>query len=270
MGMLGPNGAGKSTTMKILAGYLSADRGEVIVCGMNIRDDALKIKRILGYLPENNPLYSGMYVREYLAFVCMLHGLSRTKTVLDEMIEMVGLQPVVHKKIDQLSKGYRQRVGLAQAMMHNPEVLILDEPTSGLDPNQIVEIRSLIARIGEEKTVILSTHIMQEVQAVCHDVLILNQGRVIVQDELGMLEQQMENKYVKVEFEQPMDMSVLKELKGVSKISKIGDAGCEIFYQKSADIRGNIFDMAVKQGNRIIEMTPGRKSMEEIFKELTT
>ncbi|MCB0509170.1 MAG: ATP-binding cassette domain-containing protein, partial [Bacteroidetes bacterium] len=185
VGFLGPNGAGKSTTMKMITGFLEADNGDVKVCGLKNLDDPLAFKRKIGYLPENNPLYYDMYIKEYLAFVASLYQVKKPMLRVAEMIEMTGLQREQGKKIGQLSKGYKQRVGIAQAMIHNPEVLILDEPTSGLDPNQLVEIRELISNLGKEKTIILSTHIMQEVEAMCKRVIILNRGKIVADDSMS-------------------------------------------------------------------------------------
>lgn len=185
VGFLGPNGAGKSTTMKMITGFLEADQGEISVCGLKNSEDALAFKRKIGYLPENNPLYYDMYIKEYLAFVASLYKVKKPMLRVAEMIEMTGLQREQGKKIAQLSKGYKQRVGIAQAMIHDPEVLILDEPTSGLDPNQLVEIRELITNLGKEKTIILSTHIMQEVEAMCKRVIILNRGRIVADDSMS-------------------------------------------------------------------------------------
>ena len=182
VGFLGPNGAGKSTTMKILAGFIPQTSGKATVCGFDVETESLEVRRRIGYLPEHNPLYLDMYVREYLEFVARLYGLKGRKATIAQMIDRTGLTPEQHKKIRQLSKGYRQRVGLAQALLHDPEVLILDEPTSGLDPNQLADIRRLIQDLGEEKTVILSTHIMQEVQAICNRVVIINKGRLVADD----------------------------------------------------------------------------------------
>lgn len=187
LGFLGPNGAGKSTTMKILTGYLPQTSGKASVCGFDVNTHTLDAKKHIGYLPESNPLYPEMYVKEFLAFVCDMHQIKNPKTRIQEVIQLTGLGPEQHKKIGQLSKGYKQRVGLAQAIIHDPEVLILDEPTSGLDPNQLIEIRKLIKDLGKTKTVILSTHIMQEVEAVCDDVIIINKGEIVAHDSLDTL-----------------------------------------------------------------------------------
>ncbi|MGN6477275.1 MAG: ATP-binding cassette domain-containing protein, partial [Flavipsychrobacter sp.] len=189
VGFLGPNGAGKSTTMKMITGYLPATSGDIRVCGLDIAEKPLDVKKVIGYLPESNPLYYDMYVREYLEFSAGIHQIKNAKARIEEMIELTGLTKEAHKKIGMLSKGYKQRVGLAQAMLHNPEVLILDEPTTGLDPNQIVEIRELITRIGKEKTVLLSTHIMQEVQAMCSRVMIINNGKIVADDSIDKIQQ---------------------------------------------------------------------------------
>jgi ABC-2 type transport system ATP-binding protein len=187
LGFLGPNGAGKSTTMKILTGYLTPSSGTAQVCGFDVCDQTLEVKKHIGYLPENNPLYLEMYVKEFLEFIASIHQLKQIKQRVAEVIEMTGLGKEQHKKIGELSKGYKQRVGLAQAIIHDPEILILDEPTSGLDPNQLIEIRKLIKKLGETKTVILSTHIMQEVEAICNDVIIINKGKIVANDSLNGL-----------------------------------------------------------------------------------
>lgn len=184
LGFLGPNGAGKSTTMKMITGFLSANHGEIFVSGLNINSESISVKQKIGYLPENNPLYFDMYVKEYLQFVGEIYGVQNLKNRIVEVIEATGLQKEQHKQIGQLSKGYKQRVGLAQAIIHQPEVLILDEPTSGLDPNQLIEIRNLIKELGKTKTVILSTHIMQEVEAICDDVIIINKGEIVANNSL--------------------------------------------------------------------------------------
>jgi len=187
VGLLGPNGAGKSTLMKILTCYIPPTSGQAFVNEMNCADESLAVRRIIGYLPENNPLYYDMYVREFLTFIAGIHNLKDKKSRVDEMIEITGLKPEMHKRIGALSKGYKQRVGLAQALIHNPEVLIMDEPTSGLDPNQIVEIRDLIKKLGSEKTILLSTHIMQEVEAICNRVVIIDKGKIVADGKTGDL-----------------------------------------------------------------------------------
>ena len=204
VGFLGPNGAGKSTTMKIISGYVPANSGEIMVCGMKVDVDNLKTRKLIGYLPENNPLYLDMYVKEYLEFVGGIYKVKQLKNRVKDMINAVGLDVEQNKKIGALSKGYRQRVGLAQAIIHDPEVLILDEPTSGLDPNQLVEIRELITNIGKEKTVMLSTHIMQEVEAICDRIVIISKGQIVANDNASSLKKGIDQQTVYVEFDQPI------------------------------------------------------------------
>ena len=206
LGFLGPNGAGKSTTMKILTGYLPQTSGHALVCGFDVNTQTLDAKKHIGYLPESNPLYPEMYVKEFLAFVCDIHQVKNPSVRIQEVIQLTGLGPEQHKKIGQLSKGYKQRVGLAQAIIHDPEVLILDEPTSGLDPNQLIEIRKLIKELGKTKTVILSTHIMQEVEAICDDVIIINKGEIVAQDRLETLLQKYQTQNI-----EPIFVALTKE-----------------------------------------------------------
>src|SRR3954465_2622021 len=219
VGFLGPNGAGKSTMMKIITCFIPQTSGNVTVCGFDVTEQAMEVKRKVGYLPENNPLYLDMYVKEYLGFIAGIHQLNGVKEKrIDEMIETTGLQSEYKKKIGALSKGYRQRVGLAQALIHNPEVLILDEPTSGLDPNQLVEIRELIRTIGKEKTVMLSTHIMQEVEAICDRTIIINKGKIVADESTEILQQKsgVENIII-VEFDKPVDKGMLQKIEGIKK-----------------------------------------------------
>src|SRR3984885_2592517 len=224
VGFLGPNGAGKSTTMKILTGYLGQDGGQAAVCGLSVGEYPLATKEKIGYLPEANPLYPDMYVREYLNFIADIHHIADKKARIETVITLVGLTVESRKKLGQLSKGYKQRVGLAQALLHEPEVLILDEPTSGLDPNQIVEIRDLIRNLGGDKTVLLSTHIMQEVQAMCSRVIIINNGRIVADDSIEQLKQANTNRgTLIVKFELAIDASLLHELKNLQTFDSIGE-----------------------------------------------
>lgn len=269
VGFLGPNGAGKSTTMKILSCYILPTSGEASVCGFDIYQESVKVRERIGYLPEHNPLYEEMYIKEYLSFVAQLHGIRNKKERIREMIDITGLQAEVHKKIGQLSKGYRQRLGLAQAMIHDPEVLILDEPTSGLDPNQIVEIREVINELGKEKTVLLSTHIMQEVQAVCNRVLIINKGQIVADDEPeDLVERFGGGKRVKVLFKHSVDEADLKKVEGVSSVTSSGDYWI-LESQSDADIREKLFSFSVNQNNSILELSQEEMSLEEIFHQLT-
>jgi ABC-2 type transport system ATP-binding protein len=270
VGFLGPNGAGKSTTMKMLTCYLSPTSGKAFVAGHDIESDSIEVRRKIGYLPEHNPLYTEMYVKEYLRFIAGISGYNgNVGKRVNELIDMTGLGIEKHKKIAMLSKGYRQRVGLAQALLHNPEVLILDEPTSGLDPNQIVEIRSLIREVGKEKTVILSTHIMQEVQAMCSRVIIINKGKIAADSSTEELTNRVGGKNIlRVEFKNPVDASQLKKIKGVSEVEK-KDKGWKIYSDSKDDTRESIFQWAVENNNAIYEMVKESQSLENIFQTLT-
>lgn len=267
VGFLGPNGAGKSTTMKVITGYIEASSGEVEVCGLPVSQDSLEIKRKIGYLPENNPLYLDMYVKEYLAFVARIYGVKNSKDRVAEMIKTVGLEVEQNKKIGALSKGYRQRVGLAQAIIHDPEVLILDEPTSGLDPNQLVEIRSLIKSIGKEKTVMLSTHIMQEVEAICDRVIIISKGEIVADDQAGNLQSQTQQT-IYLEVEGVLTRNMLKAIEGVKKVEQVG-AGWLIEAHGAADLRINIAKYMKDKDLLVITIRKEELSLEEVFKKLT-
>lgn len=267
VGFLGPNGAGKTTTMKIIAGTLSYNTGSVKVCGLEVKDNTLQTNALIGYLPEQNPLYTEMYVKEYLLFVAETHGIKKDREKLvNELIEKVGLTPEFHKKIGQLSKGYRQRVGLAQALVPNPKVLILDEPTTGLDPNQLEEIRNLIRELGKDRTVILSTHIMQEIKAICNRVIIINKGEIVADyPDISKISQFGENNLqFEVEFLNPTEITGIE---GVSAVSAKDKNTYTIL--ASGDIRAEIFDFAVKSGNKILTMKTVERSMEEVFRSLT-
>ncbi len=269
LGFLGPNGAGKTTTMKIITCFLPQTEGEVEVCGFNTEEDPMEVRRRIGYLPEHNPLYKDMYVREYLGFIAGLHKLPNPKARIDEMIELTGLEREQKKLIGALSKGYRQRVGLAQAMLHNPDVLILDEPTSGLDPNQLVDIRALIKNIGQEKTVIFSTHIMQEVQAICDRVIIINQGKLVANDPIDVLRQRISGETgVVVQFLEKIGAGKLKEIPGVKEVQKIENNQFQLISTKQ-DIRPQVFQWAVKNGLTLIEMRQEVYSVEDVFQKLT-
>ncbi len=268
VGFLGPNGAGKSTTMKIITGFISASSGDVSVCGMPVTVDTLDTRKKIGYLPENNPLYLDMYVKEYLTFVANIYKLDNVKDRVADMVKKVGLDVEQNKKIGALSKGYRQRVGLAQAIIHDPEVLILDEPTSGLDPNQLVEIRSLIKQIGKEKTVMLSTHIMQEVEAICDRVIIINKGELVADDKAGNLQIEVQHQTVYVEFDGNVTKSTLKKITGVGKIEKLGD-GWLLESAIEDDLRKAIARFAQEQDLLTITLKQEEKTLEEVFKNLT-
>jgi ABC-2 type transport system ATP-binding protein len=268
VGFLGPNGAGKSTTMKIITGYISASSGKVKVCGMPVTESSLDTRRKIGYLPENNPLYLDMYVKEYLTFVGNIYKVPNLKERVDEMIEKVGLEVEQNKKIGQLSKGYRQRVGLAQAIIHDPEVLILDEPTSGLDPNQLLEIRSLIKSIGKEKTVMLSTHIMQEVEAICDRIVIINKGEIVADNTAKDLQSEGGNLTVYAEFEGEVTKSMLKKIEGVGKIERVTN-GWLLESKDNVDLRKRVAKFAQENDFLTITLRVEEKSLEEVFKNLT-
>lgn len=270
VGFLGPNGAGKSTTMKMITGYLPATSGDIRVCGLDIAEKPLEVKKVIGYLPESNPLYYDMYVREYLEFSAGIHQIKNAKARIEEMIELTGLTKEAHKKIGMLSKGYKQRVGLAQAMLHNPEVLILDEPTTGLDPNQIVEIRELITRIGKEKTVLLSTHIMQEVQAMCSRVMIINNGKIVADDSIDKIQQANTAQGVLiVQFEQAIDEQLLTQLANVHSKQSMGNNKWKLFTQKPEELRKEVMQMALNHDINISSMQSEAQSLEDIFRNLT-
>ena len=265
---LGPNGAGKSTTMKIMTGYIPASSGEVYIGGIKVDVDELKTRQMTGYLPENNPLYVDMYVREYLEFVGRIYKVKNLKARVAEMVHAVGLDVEQNKKIGALSKGYRQRVGLAQAIIHDPEVLILDEPTTGLDPNQLVEIRELIRQIGKQKTVILSTHIMQEVEAICDRVIILSKGQIVADDKAKTLQQELEHQTVYVEFDSAVTKAQLSKIPNVSKVEAL-EKGWLIESIAPEDLRKSVAQHAQTQNWLILTLNIEQKSLEEVFKELT-
>lgn len=271
VGLLGPNGAGKSTMMKILACFIPPTSGDAGVYGFDIREQSLEVRKRVGYLPENNPLYTDMYIKEYLEFVAGIHQLGKnTSKRVAEMMEVTGLMPERGKKIGALSKGFRQRVGLAQAMIHDPEVLILDEPTSGLDPNQLVEIRSLIAAIGKEKTIMLSTHIMQEVEAMCSRAIIINHGKIVADDSTGHLLTNADNtEQVVVEFGQEVKPAGLKAIKGVINVRKVSGYTWLVESAKDQDVRQEIFRYAVDNGFTVLSMQKQGSRLEDVFQQLT-
>lgn len=268
VGFLGPNGAGKSTTMKIITGFISSTSGEVKVCDIPVTANTLTTRQKIGYLPENNPLYLDMYVKEYLAFVAKIYKMSDVNDRVTDMVKKVGLDIEQNKKIGALSKGYRQRVGLAQAIIHDPEVLILDEPTSGLDPNQLGEIRSLIKSIGKEKTVMLSTHIMQEVEAICDRIVIINKGEIVANEKAGELQLTGMLQTVYAEFEGEVSKSLLRKINGVGKIEKVGD-GWLLESKDNVDLRKEVARFAQQNNILAITLRKEEKSLEEVFKNLT-
>ena len=271
LGFLGPNGAGKSTTMKMLTCFVPQTSGSALVCGFDTTTEPLEVTKKIGYLPESNPLYYDMYVKEYLEFMAGLHKLGKiTQQRINEMIEVTGLTAERKKKVGQLSKGYKQRVGLAQAMLHNPEVLILDEPTSGLDPNQLVEIRSLIKKLGKDKTVIFSSHIMQEVQAVADRVIIINKGKIVADDSTEKLQSRVGNEIVvTAEFKQPVDLAMLKSIKSVKSFDQLKDGKWSFVGQENKDIREDIFNFAKEKNLTLLHLNKEEYSLEEVFKQLT-
>ena len=268
LGFLGPNGAGKSTTMKILTGYIPQTSGKASVCGFDVERQSLEARKHLGYLAENNPLYTDLYVKEFLSFVAGLNGVKNKASRVKEMIRLTGLEREQSKKIGALSKGYRQRVGIAQALLHNPEVLILDEPTSGLDPNQLAEVRQMIRDLGKEKTVILSTHIMQEVQAICSRVVIINKGKIVADDAIERLQHKATGETViLVVFKQSADKDKLLKISGVKSVNLSGEKTWKITGQKG--IQEAVFEFAVANQLTITSLSEEQQSLEEVFKELT-
>lgn len=268
VGFLGPNGAGKSTMMKIVTGFIPQSSGLVEVNGLNIEEHSLEVRRQIGYLPEHNPLYLEMYVKEYLDHVASIYKLGKLKkSRIDEMIDLTGLGLEQNKKIGALSKGYRQRVGIAQALIHDPKVVILDEPTTGLDPNQLVEIRNLIQEIGKQKTVMLSTHIMQEVEACCERALIINKGNLVADKKIENLSSELSSKMIEVEFSSDISLDILNQHKGIKEVISLGDNKFRI--SSSDDIRKDIFQMAVNNNWELLEMKSKTQRLEDLFHQLT-
>lgn len=271
VGFLGPNGAGKSTTMKIITGYIDADGGSAAVCGIPAGTGSLEAKKKIGYLPEANPLYFEMYVREYLSFIAGVHHIQKPAERISQVIETVGLVPEANKKIGQLSKGYKQRVGLAAALIHDPEVLILDEPTSGLDPNQIVEIREVIKRLGKDKTVLFSSHILQEVEAICDRVIIINKGQIVADDKLVNLQQaNAGNHVVSVEFKEAVSIETLQALKTVTGLEQLSTFNFQLSTSDPESVRKQLLQLAIDNNLNIVSLQSQGNSLEEIFRSLTT
>ena len=264
VGFLGPNGAGKSTLMKILTTYINTDEGEALVNNFNVVTHSKNVQKSVGYLPEHNPLYLDLYIREYLAFNADVYKVSKSR--IEEVIQLTGLTPEANKKIGALSKGYRQRVGLACALLHDPEVLILDEPTTGLDPNQLVEIRELIKNIGRDKTVFLSTHIMQEVEAICDRVIIINKGEIVVDNNLKSLVKEQIEQIIEVEFDQNI---ATIDMENITALNKISDTVWEIVFNSNEDMRSKVFDFAQNNNLKILQMNLKNKNLEQIFREKT-
>lgn len=271
IGLLGPNGAGKTTTMKILTCFIPASEGTASVCGYDVTKDHLEVRRHIGYLPEHNPLYKEMYVKEYLELIAKIFKIKKPSQRISDLIEMTGLTKEQSKKIQFLSKGYRQRVGLAQAMMHDPEVLILDEPTSGLDPNQLLEIRGLIKDLGKEKLVLFSSHIMQEVQALCDRVIILDNGKLVTDDPISALVGASAGIYrMNVLFKNSMEYQKLMNIDGVSKIENDKGNSFSIYFDADKNVSEEIFDLAVNEGNKILRMAQEDKTIESVFQKITS
>jgi ABC-2 type transport system ATP-binding protein len=270
LGFLGPNGAGKSTTMKIATCYLPPTSGSVSVCGYDVTTQSIDVRKSVGYLPEHNPLYLDMYVKEYLQFVGSCYGMKQSliNKRIDEMVQLTGLTVEQRKKIGALSKGYRQRVGLASALIHDPKVLILDEPTTGLDPNQIIEIRKLIKEVGRTKTVILSTHIMQEVQAICDRVVIINKGKIVADNHVTQMQQD-NSAELEVEFATAIDPKKIIALNAGINLRSIGNNKYSISMPKGIDIRSALFQLSTQEGWQLTELKKVEKSLEDIFRQLT-
>jgi ABC-2 type transport system ATP-binding protein len=271
-GFIGPNGSGKTTTMKCICGILPPDSGHVKVAGINVQEDLLSVKKIIGYLPEHNPLYPDMYVKEYLMHIAQyyLHReVSRSK--VKEIIEAIGLAPEQNKKIGQLSKGYKQRVGLAQALVHDPEVLILDEPTSGLDPNQIVEIRNLISGFSKDRTILLSTHILQEVGAICNRIIVINQGKIVADGPSANIRQMEQEGSITIhaEFNRPVEKQALLQIEGVRKVEMISDVEFLIAGKAGVDVRENVFNFALENQIKLLTIQKKEETLEEAFRKLT-
>ena len=271
VGFLGPNGAGNSTTMKMITGYLAADAGTAEVSGIVVQPNSLDTKKKIGYLPETNPLYHDMYIREYLEFIANIHAIKNKKEAINKVIETTGLTIEANKKIGQLSKGYKQRVGLAAALIHDPEVLILDEPTSGLDPNQIVEIREVIKNLGKNKTVLFSSHILQEVEAICDRVIIINKGVIVADDQLSNLRKSNSGQHaVLVTFKEAVDMEAFKSLRKVNEVVQINKASYQLQTNDADEVRKQLLELSLKNNLNIVSLQSENNSLEEIFRSLTS
>ncbi|HZH65975.1 MAG TPA: gliding motility-associated ABC transporter ATP-binding subunit GldA [Flavisolibacter sp.] len=269
VGFLGPNGAGKSTTMKIITGYLSPDSGDVSVSGIDVTKQPLEAKKKVGYLPESNALYYDMYVKEYLDFMADVHKIGNKQQAIGKVIEQVGLTKERAKKVGQLSKGYKQRVGLAAALLHNPEVLVLDEPTSGLDPNQIIEIRNVIKEQGRDKLVLFSSHILQEVEAICDRVIIINKGKLVADDKLSNLQKTSSTNIIRVGFREALEQEWLNRLPTVKSANKIDTNNWTIETDNPEAVRKALLQLAVEHNLNIVSLQSENKSLEEVFRGLT-
>jgi ABC-2 type transport system ATP-binding protein len=270
VGFLGPNGAGKSTTMKILTGYLGQDGGDAVVCGISVREHPLETKKKIGYLPEANPLYPDMYVREYLDFIADIHHVADKKARIETVITLVGLTIESKKRLGQLSKGYKQRVGLAAALLHEPEVLILDEPTSGLDPNQIIEIRDVIRTLGKDKTILFSSHILQEVEALCDRVVIINKGKLVADSKLSLLRAQNGRAgSIRVSFRESTDAGQLEQLKGVLTVTRLATGEWELYTEEPDEVKKQLLELALRNNMNIVNLQSETRSLEDVFRHLT-
>ena len=272
VGFLGPNGAGKSTTMKIITGYLQPDEGEAVVSGISVKKQPLEAKATIGYLPEANPLYYDQYVREYLDFIADVHKVpaKSKKERIESVIQTVGLNLESKKKIGQLSKGYKQRVGLAAALIHDPQVLILDEPTTGLDPNQIIEIRDVIKTLGQNKTVLFSSHILQEVEAICDRVIIINRGKLVANDKLSNLRLQVDsNNILKVTLREPLEAAWLERLSAVQTVNKVSANEWELVCRDANEAKRQLLELALQHNLNIVSLQSGGQSLEDVFRSLT-
>jgi ABC-2 type transport system ATP-binding protein len=267
VGFLGPNGAGKSTLMKILTTYINADEGSALVNGYDVNNQQKAVQLSIGYLPEHNPLYLDLYVREYLAFNADVYKVAKSR--IEEVIQLTGLSSESHKKIGQLSKGYRQRVGLANALLHNPDVLILDEPTTGLDPNQLIEIRNVIKNVGKDKTVFLSTHIMQEVEAICDRVIIINNGTIVADKKLDNLISEDKEQVIEVEFDYKIEEQAIAKIENLTSYKNTHDMTWELTFTTDKDMRPAVFDFATANGLKTLQLNQKNKNLEAVFREIT-
>ena len=267
VGFLGPNGAGKSTLMKILTTYIAADEGSAAVNGFDVNSQTKEVQQSIGYLPEHNPLYLDLYVREYLAFNADVYKVAKSR--IEEVIQLTGLSNESHKKIGQLSKGYRQRVGLANALLHNPDVLILDEPTTGLDPNQLVEIRNVIKNVGKDKTVFLSTHIMQEVEAICDRVIIIDKGKIVADKKLDNLISADKEQVIEVEFDYKVEEQLIAKIENLTSYKNTHDMIWELTFNADKDMRPAVFDFANANGLKTLQLNQKNKNLETVFREMT-
>ena len=267
VGFLGPNGAGKSTLMKILTTYIAADEGTATINGFNVNSQAKEVQQSIGYLPEHNPLYLDLYVREYLSFNADVYKVAKSR--IEEVIQLTGLSNESHKKIGQLSKGFRQRVGLANALLHNPDVLILDEPTTGLDPNQLVEIRNVIKNVGKDKTVFLSTHIMQEVEAICDRVIIIDKGKIVADKKLDNLISTDKEQIIEVEFDNAVEEELIAKIENLTSYKNTQDNIWELTFNADKDMRPAVFDFANANGLKTLQLNQKNKNLETVFREIT-